>query len=290
MLQNKDKIFEGAILERIMLSVNFHQTFIPERRLIAALLDYVFNGHQGTIKEMADATGIPMGKSSGKMPAILDYCKGMRLIEVQEESKGIKRPVLTQFGALVQAEDKFLGEEVVQWIVHMNLCRGDIGAKTWHEIFAKSGTILGPSFSKLQMEDYLISVCGPGKKDRIGPMITTYLDDAALKRAGSLFLTDELINRKKAPILEAYAIPYALHLLSLLEAYFPRQSQVTVSDFLSKTNWFDICFWDENDVKQIFTIFESHGYISIDRQMKPWIIEIRKELKDKWLHFFDDIA
>ncbi|HLW08112.1 MAG TPA: hypothetical protein VKY45_11180 [Marinilabiliaceae bacterium] len=289
MLQNKDKIFEGAILERIMLSVSFHQTFIPERRLIAALLDYAFRGHQGTIKEMSDATGIPMGKSSGKMPAILDYCKGMGLIEVQEELKGIKRPVLTQFGALVQAEDRFLGEEIVQWIVHMNLCRGDIGAKTWHEIFAKSCTILGSNFSKLQMEDYLINVCGQGK-DRIGPMITTYLDDAALKRAGSLFLTNELINRRKAPILEAYAIPYALHLLSLLETNFPGQGQVTVSDFLDKTLWFNICHWNENDAKQVFSIIETCGYISIDRQMKPWIIEIRKELEDKWSHFFDDIA
>lgn len=289
MLQNKDKIFEGAILERIMLSVSFHQTFIPERRLIAALLNYSFKGKQGTIKEMSEETGIPMGKSSGKMPAILDYCRGMGLIEVLEERKGIKRPILTQFGVIVQAEDRFMGEEIVQWIAHMNLCRGDIGARTWHEIFANSRIILGLSFSKQQMEDYLVSVCGPGK-DRIGPMITTYLDDAALKQAGSLFLTDELINRKKAPILDAYAIPYALYLLSLLEDYFPGQSQITVTDFLSKTHWFDICFWDENDVKQIFTIFESHGYISIDRQMKPWIIEIRKELKDKWLHFFDDIA
>ena len=95
-----------------MLSVNFHQTFIPERRLIAALLDYSIKGKQGTIKEMSEETGIPMGKYSGKMPAILDYCKGMGLIEVQEEGKGIKRPILTQFGVIVQAEDKFMGKRL----------------------------------------------------------------------------------------------------------------------------------------------------------------------------------
>lgn len=289
MLQNKDKIFEGAILERIMLSVNFHQTFIPERRLIAALLNYSFKGKQGTIKEMSEETGIPMGKSSGKMPAILDYCRGMGLIEVLEERKGIKQPILTQFGVIVQAEDRFMGEEIVQWIAHMNLCRGDIGAKTWHEIFAKSGAILGPSFSKIQMEDYLINTCGPGK-DRIGPMITTYLDDAALKRAGCLYSNKGLLCRKKAPILRSYAIPYSLHLLSLLETNFPDQGQVTVTDFSNKTHWFDICLWDENDVREAFAILEECGFISIDRQMEPWIIEKRRELDGKWSHFFDDIA
>ncbi len=49
-----------------MLSLNFHQSFIPERMLISSLLKYAAKGKQGTIKEMSEETGIPMGKSTGK--------------------------------------------------------------------------------------------------------------------------------------------------------------------------------------------------------------------------------
>jgi hypothetical protein len=53
-----------------MLPLNFHKTFIPERRLIAALLEYAALNKQGDYQNISKETGIPMGKSSGKVPAI----------------------------------------------------------------------------------------------------------------------------------------------------------------------------------------------------------------------------
>lgn len=271
-----------------MLSVSFHLTFIPERRLVTALLDYASKDQQGTIQEMAEVTGIPMGKSSGKMLAILDYARGMGLIELNE-GKTIKKPALSKFGKVVYKEDRFLGEEIVQWIAHLNLCRGDKGAKTWHETFARGRSALGSIFSKQQLEEYLNVVCGQGK-DRTGPLVTTYLDDAALKRAGALSLLDNELVRKKAPLLEAYAKPYSAYLLSLLDIYFPEQVQIALTDFQEKTLWFDICLWNENDINLFFSLLERKGYISVDRQRKPWIIERLKSTHDVWSHFFDDIA
>ena len=49
-----------------MLPLNFHQTFVPERRLITALMEYAASGQEGTLYQMSEQTGIPMGKSSGK--------------------------------------------------------------------------------------------------------------------------------------------------------------------------------------------------------------------------------
>ena len=54
-----------------MLSLSFHLTFAPERRYLAALLEYAALGKSGSMREMADDTGIPMGESTGKLPA---YC------------------------------------------------------------------------------------------------------------------------------------------------------------------------------------------------------------------------
>jgi hypothetical protein len=132
-----------------MLPLNFHKTFIPERRLIAALLEYAALNKQGDYQNISKETGIPMGKSSGKVPAILDYARGMGLLILENEQAGsIKKPVLTSFGKVVYLEDKFLGEKMLQWLVHMNLCRNDIGAKTWHEVFAKGRSILGTAFTR----------------------------------------------------------------------------------------------------------------------------------------------
>ena len=151
-----------------MLPINFHKTFIPERHFIAALLDYAALGKSGTLQEISAHTGIPMGKSSGKLPAIMDYARGMGLIEVHTGANGAtKLPQLTGLGKAVYREDKFLGEEVTQWVVHMNLCRSDIGALAWNAVFVKGRSSLGSHFDTQQLEDYLVGIFGPGN-DRPG--------------------------------------------------------------------------------------------------------------------------
>lgn len=273
-----------------MLPVSFHQTFIPERRYIAALLDYAALGQQGSYQDIAEVTGIPMGKYSGKVPAIIKYAQGMGLIELASiKGSRNKKPLLTPLGKIVYMEDKFLGEPMVQWLVHMNLCRSDIGAEAWHVAFARGRHILGASFLRNQLQNFLIDAFGAGK-DRIGPMLQTYTEDAALARAGVLALEGEKIIRKKAPLLDAWVIPYAAYILDLLEVFFPGQNQVTFSDFNTITYWFDICLWSMLDVELILTQVEHRGYISIDRQMQPWIIEKRKAAADVWPHIFDDMA
>lgn len=56
------------------LSRSFHQTFIPERHYINALLKFAAKGGQGDIQAISECTGIPTGQSSGKVAPILDYC------------------------------------------------------------------------------------------------------------------------------------------------------------------------------------------------------------------------
>jgi hypothetical protein len=85
-----------------LLPINFHQTFIPERRYVSSLLQYAASGSKGTLDEIAEQTGIPMGKSSGKAHATIDYARGMNLIELASlEEKLVKKPTLTSFGAIV---------------------------------------------------------------------------------------------------------------------------------------------------------------------------------------------
>lgn len=83
------------------LPVTFHQTFIPERAHISALLKFAASGNESTStplsvtdQEISVETGIPTGQSSGKVPAMLDYCRGMGLIQLERGTyPEQKRPV-----------------------------------------------------------------------------------------------------------------------------------------------------------------------------------------------------
>lgn len=272
-----------------MLPINFHKTFIPERHFIAALLDYAALGKEGTLKEISADTGIPMGKTNGKVPAIIDYSRGMGLIEVYTgAAKGVKVPRLTSFGRAVFVEDKFLSEELTQWVAHMNLCRSDLGALAWYAVFNKGRSMLGSSFETQQLEDYLIGISSPGN-DRTGPLLRTYLEDAALGRSRAIELTGEKVIRRKAPLLDLYALPYTAFLLDLIESFFPQQNQVTLTDLQMETGWLDICLWKEAELEVVCLLMERTGYISIDRQMQPWIIEKLSRAEELWPYIWDDL-
>lgn len=270
-----------------MLSLNFHRTFIPERRLIAALLEYAALGKQGTLQEISHDTDIPMGEYTGKMPAILEYCQGMGLIKVLGKKR--KEPVLTPFGTAVYLHDKYLGEELTQWLVHMNLCRKDIGAKAWYEVFAKGRSILGARFSIEELEKYLVTIFGAGK-NRIGPLVSTYTDQAALGMAKVLALSSDMINRHKAPVLSSWAVPYSAFILELLEHFFPGESQVTLNDFSRETLFFDVCLWHEADIEQILSYIEIEGLVTVDRQIRPWLIEKKADSSEIWPRIYDGLA
>lgn len=62
---------------------NFHKSFKPERQYIHAMLRYAAAGKSGDYREIASETGVPMGTSSGKVPAIIDYCRGMGLVRLE---------------------------------------------------------------------------------------------------------------------------------------------------------------------------------------------------------------
>lgn len=273
-----------------MLPINFHKTFVPERRLIGSLLQYAALGKEGDYRQIAAETGIPTGESTGKVPAVLDYSRGMGLVDLAgAQPSSIKRPILTPFGRAVYTMDRNLGEAIVQWLAHMNLCRGDIGAVGWHSAFARGRRVLGSTFARRQLDDYLTREFGPGN-DRIGPLIRTYLDDAALARAGVLSSNSDQISRRKAPLIDSYALPYSAFVLSLMEAFFPDRTQVTLDEFGEKTLWFDVCLWDQSDIERLLGIVERKGLVGIDRQMRPWLLEKRAEAKDAWPRIFEEIA
>jgi len=239
------------------LSVNFHQSFIIERHFIASFLQFVATGQRGTDQEISEQTGIPVGKSSGKVPAIINYCSGMRLVDVQKKAgSGEKSFEFTPFGRVVFLEDINLSEELTQWLVHLHLCRKNGGAEIWYLSFNKGYNVLGMEFTENELTKFLERNCGKRNKSPIGPLIRTYEEPAALQVAHVLVHQDRnVLRRSAAPLLTGFRNGYSAFFLSLWEEYFPSERQVTITDFEASVHWHEMCGWNQHQNETVFECF-----------------------------------
>jgi hypothetical protein len=140
---------------------SFHNTFVPERQYINAMMSYAASGQSGDMHEISEATGIPTGKSSGKVIPILDYCRGMGLVSLTGSRRtATKETEVTAFGRTVLLEDPYLKEPLTQWLAHLHLCGSLTGADVWYQTFFAGKQGLGMCFSREKLEEHLALVYG----------------------------------------------------------------------------------------------------------------------------------
>jgi len=273
------------------LPINFHQTFVPERKYIAALLQYAAGGNQGTDQEISIETGIPVGKSSGKVPAIISYSSGMGLIDViQGDGQGKKRPTLTDFGRIALLEDVTLSESLSQWMAHLHLCRAIGGSEVWYQVFGPGRDVLGMEFSESDLDGYLNSILGRKSKTHIGPLIRTYEEQAAFKESDILRRDSSVITRSRAPLLDGYVSCYSAFFLSLWERQLPEERQMTLTDFESQNYFQRICGWTAPQFETAIEMIQHAGAVDVDRQMRPWVITRQSDSNSFWRRLYDDLA
>ncbi len=272
------------------LTRNFHRTFKPERQYIAAMLRFAASGKEGDYQSIAAATGIPTGSFTGKVSAILDYCRGMGLIRLAgQERSAIKKPDLTSFGRKVLLEDPYLKVNVSQWIAHLNLCGSAEGADIWYHTFFRGTQSLGMSFDRTKLESYLSLVYGVDKSGAIGPLIGMYEDDAAFRICGALSETAGTITRKPAPVSDEFGFAYGAWLLDLIANYFPESGQVSTTELDAQAGWRTIPGWDIGAHQRVLELVERKGLLEIDRHMEPWLLRPKVSPDKAWGCMYDDL-
>lgn len=270
---------------------NFHRTFKPERRYLSAMLRYAATGQGGDYQSIAVATGIPTGASTGKVPAILDYCRGMGLVKlVGPERSSVKRPELTAFGRIVLLEDPYLKTTVSQWIAHLNLCSSVTGADVWYQTFHAGAQGLGTTFARSALEEYLSATYGVERTGLIGPLIGTYEDDAAFKLCGALSEEDGVIVRKPAPITDDLGLAYGAWMTQLITVQFPGQQQVPITTLDSVAGWRTIPGWDIDAIQRVLSLVERKGIMDVDRHMDPWLLIPKVPPDDTWKLLYSDMV
>jgi len=268
---------------------NFHKSFIPERRFIHALLKFVASGGAGTIQDIAAATGIPTGVSSGKVAPTLDYCRGMGLLTLPEGRNAIKKPDLTPFGRVVLLEDPFLKAEITQWIAHLNLCGKEGGAEIWHQTFWNGAARLGASFERQDLENWLASACETKTGGLIGPLVSMYQEDASFARCGALAENGKQITRRVMPVRPEFGWGYAAWILSSMERIGRPGEQVTVPQVEMACGWRTLTGWSAADAERVLLIGERKGALSVDRHMQPWILRAKIPAAEGWRLLFSDM-
>lgn len=269
---------------------NFHKTFKPERQYINSMLRFAASGEEGDYKKISSITNIPTGESSGKVPAILDYCRGMGLIKLKEKPRSsMKKPELTPFGRIVLLEDPYLKTAISQWLAHFSLCNPKTGADVWYYTFYAGTQHLGVSFTRVKLESYLSVVYGIPKSGIIGPLLGTYEDEAALRVCGVLSEDQGSVLRKPAPLGLEFGLGYGAWILQLLQEYFPNQRQVSITELDAKAGWRTIPGWEISDFQRVLEIIERKGLIEVDRHMDPWLLMAKASNTDIWKRIFEDM-
>lgn len=269
---------------------NFHKTFIPERQYINAMLRFAASGKSGDYQQICAETGIPTGTSSGKVPAILDYCRGMGFIVLGGETRSaVKEPQLTPFGRVVLLEDPHLKEEVTQWIAHLNLCSPLTGADVWYQTFFAGMQTLGMRFQRSKLEQHLALVYKTQKSGIVGPLIRMYEDDASFRVCGALAEANGAVTRRPAPLSDEFGFGYGAWILQMMSRHFSGAGQVTVTELDSEAGWRTIPGWNIAELQRALQLIERKGLISVDRHMDPWIVHPCAGETESWSRIYDDL-
>lgn len=244
----------------------------------------------GDYQTIGAKTGIPTGTSTGKVPAILDYCRGMGLIQIEGGKRSAeKRPELTHFGRVVLLEDPFLKLDATQWVAHLNLCSPVSGADVWYQTFFQGTHALGMVFERAELESFLGVVYGLGKGGLVGPLVGMYEDYASFEACGAITeTTDGILERRRAPVSEDLGWAYGAWILSLLEVHFPGARQVSITELDRCGGWLRITGWDSREAGRVLDLIARRGLLDVDRHMNPWLVGPLTASQAVWKHIYDD--
>jgi hypothetical protein len=254
-------------------------------------LRYSAAGKSGDFNEIGSATSIPMGSSSGKVPSILDYCRGMGLIKLSVATKksALKTPELTDFGRIVLLEDPFLKCEITQWIAHFNLCNPTSGADVWYYTFFSGFGGIGDKCSRSDLENFLRMQFGLIENNLIGPMVGMYEDEAAFGKCGALSEKDEIITKRTAPVFDELARGYGAWIIQLAKNSLSNQQQISITELDKVAGWKTIPGWSNSTAIEVLELIEKKGLIRVDRHMTPWLIQAKMGIEQSWKGIYLDM-
>jgi len=265
-------------------SFNFHSTFFPDLENISRLLEICDNNVFLSKEEIFNLTGIPTGKSTGKVAPHINYASYMNLIEYEK----VKDEYLlkkTKLGELIFNVDPYFQEDISKYLCHYFLTSSTIGADMWYEIFRNFPTYLGNETSGGVVKDEVSRKFNLKSAPKLTPFIGTYLKDNSL---GSLNLLQ--IGEENKYIFNStdydnnFIYVYAYTLIADLEYIYDSRREFTVDEIFDCIKWNRAFNWDKDKASEVLDIIAERGILKMNKQLIPVTVILNfksKEILDK---------
>lgn len=260
------------------LPLNFPQDFLPERRLLARLLPFAAANGGGDKIEIGVETGIPTGKSSGKVEPMIHYARGMGLIRAGKDTTRWQLEPTT-LGRLIAAEDPYLSEPVTLWLLHLLLCRRSTLeepitglADAWFALFAEGALRIGDNFDQATFLAYLTERHGTKSyiKGLSGLVLRSYLEPTCFGPINALSTQASggqiLYSRHAAPLEPSHFPAYSTYLFMVWDALYAGQSQLAMDDIFAQSRCLAVMGWNRATANRWLDWMADHGLLQLDRQ------------------------
>jgi hypothetical protein len=249
-------------------SLNFHQSFAPEKEAIAQIVQFASKNQGFYSKEDISAmTSIPTGERSGKVIPHLFYSEAMGLISVLRKEASYSLS-LTPLGEVVCLEDPFLIEDLSQWLCHYNLANKNSPTQMWSFIFNSIITSNGCRLSNTLLSNALLRKFDVNKIN-LTPFRTSYITEKSLGNIKVLDIKDDKYLFKKHEINRSFKYLYAYLLISCWEKELPNQSEITFDNLREDLGFGNPFVWDEKTIMEVLEVLQEDRIIIINRQLSP---------------------
>ena len=263
-------------------SVNFHKTFSPQDSYITKILELAKENYTGSKEEISEETGIPTGKTSGKVVPHILYAYYMGLT-THILSKGKYSLKLTDLGKTVLENDKYLFEDISRLICHYNMCDADAGAYLWSFIYNGLPLMLNEDMSEEAMKkkynDFFMV------KTDLGALKKSYSEDGFFALLDLLDFSEGIrINSSYYKYERLYVYAYAL--LNSWDKKYPETQEIT-ADQLTDIKWNKRFGFDEDEMLFALEQMEVKHVIRLNKQLVPYTVIRNVDTADVLPHLYE---
>lgn len=270
-----------------VVSLNFHQTFKPEKQYIAAILELAQDATVRSVKEISSLTGIPNGKSSGKVEPHIIYagCMGLISYEKKDSGYGLSR---TTLGEITYMEDPGLQENITILVCHCMMQRENDGAPLWSAIIKKIMPLYRTGIKKdMLLKELVIPFDGKATTKNIAPFWGSF--DGFFSSLGLLVDEGESIKIESLQYDKEFIYAYAIAFLTYWNEIYPGQDEIT-SIQMDELHFGEVFGWDMQSEYEVLEHLADKGVIRMNRQLMPYTILKLAEVEDFYFRLFSELC
>ncbi len=259
-------------------NLDFHQTFKPERTCLCNLLTSISDCTGKNAQEISKITGIPTGKSSGKVVPSIYYLNYMGLIESRVIDSRYELDC-TELGNKIMEEDPGITEDLTLLLMHSMLTRMTRGAELWAFIINTMLPMHNGFIKKETFENEL--ELRYGKKVNVSPFNGTYT--GLFEHLNLVSISDEGYKQNKHLYNDEFIFLYGLVLYEYWDEWLREMStsekelnmasdiEITAAQ-LWETKFRYPFGWSEQEEYYALERLHDKGIIALNRQMVPFVV------------------